>query len=174
MNVPDQYVDQVREITDRGHLVIPGKRITRNFGIPLPDNSDEGVVLLPSPWCDLPAPCQTCGGEGVIGSTTDLNVNYFGPCLDCVAGRPVHLLQATCPTCHGTGAIEGRNIASWEDCWGDCNDGLLDLGLFTAIVMMVEVDPLGAIDWDEPPQPWEVIVASPDPGFAIVELMRQK
>jgi hypothetical protein len=90
-----------------GYLVVDGEYVVV---VPAADlvSAYFGSTIPPSPWSDLPATCQTCQGHGsvyldehgtrwgnLIASGLALPVTRE-PCPDCVAGRPVHLLQATC------------------------------------------------------------------------------
>jgi hypothetical protein len=94
----------------------------------------------PSPWSDLPATCRTCEGRGEYRrrSPIDGKCGWPIPCPDCVAGRPVHLLQAACPKC------PERLTARFNSTCSNCNDtGVIPLGRFT-------VDVLPVVGWDDP------------------------
>ena len=115
-------IEAIRAITDRGYLVIPGERhyhdgntsgakrwpdgqwICAHDGCDPPYRHDveegEYGIVLPSPWCALPATCQTCDGKGHTGRSVGGGDIHLEACPDCW-GDPVHLLQATCPHCRG-------------------------------------------------------------------------
>jgi hypothetical protein len=108
---------------------------------------------IPAPWRDLPDTCQTCGGRGYLlppGTTIgSVALAESTPCPDCVAGRPVHLLQATCH--HPDRSRIGRyGHFECSACGARCDPdtgyrwrphpGRVDLGRFTVQIVPLDGD----------------------------------
>src|SRR5688572_6614628 len=140
MTAAIQLTDPEREMfAASGLIVIGGERP------PCPADTDgdgdcaacyrnplaHGPLVAPEGWRILTEPCGTCGGDGDFFDD-ELGDDWMGHvCPDCVGGRRVVTLTATCPTCDGEG--EGTYLA-WHvaiPCPNLCKRGVVTLGRFT-------------------------------------------
>jgi hypothetical protein len=140
-----EHVGLIRAISDVGYLVVDGER-PAYWGFNAVERGNL-PLLPPAPWSDLPATCQTCDGKGRLedpkrGRWTCSGCHWR--CPDCVAGRPVHTLQATCPTHEWTpkGFDDEWRCQACDKCGGT---GRISLGRFT-------VDVLPVLDAHAPPE----------------------
>ena len=109
---------------------------------------DECQWGPPAAW-RVPDTCDTCRGEGFTMRELSRTSQEVVWC-DCVDGKPLVTIDMPCPTCKGTGSIEGRNIASYDVCFDDrdLHDGDCDAGRvsFPATVTVLPVVQFGSSD----------------------------
>lgn len=140
MNALELTPLQAQQRQEHGACVVPGICVVCiEGGTGHDDIGPCGPWVEPPEWLDAAAPCETCGGRGLVGRPQSY---YDSPCPDCRDGHKVWEVRAKCPKWD---VLDGQR----RNCRQCSGTGRVSLGRYTIELLAVRCDGRGA-PWPGP------------------------